>query len=68
VNVFVPCAGVLKATPVWLGQTEAGPVMLAGVDGRRVSEALRMVEPPQVFKAVTLKVPVVNVLGTFRRI
>lgn len=68
VKVFVPCASVLNATPTWLGQTEAGPVMLAGVDGRRVKEALRTVEPPQLFKAVTLNVPVVKVLGTFKRI
>ena len=39
--------------------------MLAGVPGKRVSETLRVEVPPQPFTAVTLIVPVVNVLGTF---
>jgi hypothetical protein len=39
--------------------------MLAGVPGKRVSETLRVEVPPQLFTAVTLMVPVVNVLGTF---
>ena len=39
--------------------------MLAGVPGKRVSETLRVEVPPQPFTAVTLMVPVVNVLGTF---
>jgi hypothetical protein len=39
--------------------------MLAGVAGKRVSDALRNELPPQLLKARTLNVPVVNVLGTF---
>jgi hypothetical protein len=39
--------------------------MLAGVPGKRVSDTLRIEVPPQPFTAVTLIVPVVNVLGTF---
>ena len=39
--------------------------MLAGVPGKRVSDTLRAEVPPQLFTAVTLMVPVVNVLGTF---
>ena len=58
-------AGVVKVTPTWLGHTDAAPVMLAGVDGKRVSEALRSELPPQLLYARTLKVPVVKVLGTF---
>jgi len=42
--------------------------MLAGVDGKRVSEAVRVDVPPQLFTACTDKVPVVNVLGTFNTI
>ena len=40
-------AGVVKVTPAWLGHTDAGPVMLAGVEGKRVSDALRSELPPQ---------------------
>jgi hypothetical protein len=58
-------AGVVKFTPTWLGHTDAGPVILAGVEGKRVSEALRSELPPQLLNARTLNVPVVNVLGTF---
>jgi hypothetical protein len=57
-------AGVVKVTPTWLGHTDAGPVILAGVAGNRVSDALRSELPPQLLKARTLKVPVVKVLGT----
>jgi hypothetical protein len=57
-------AGVVKVTPTWFGHTEATPVMLAGVAGKRVSDALRRELPPQLLKARTLKVPVVKVLGT----
>ena len=39
-------AGVVKFTPTWFGQTLAGPVMLAGVAGKRVSDALRAALPP----------------------
>ena len=61
-------AGVVNTTPTWFGHTDAGPVMLAGVDGKRVSEALRSELPPQLLYARTLNVPVVNVLGTFNTI
>jgi len=61
-------AGVVKFTPTWFGQTDAGPVMLAGVDGKRVSDAVRVDVPPQLFTACTDKVPVVNVLGIFNTI
>jgi hypothetical protein len=40
-------AGVVKVTPTWLGHTDVGPVILAGVDGKRVSDALRSELPPQ---------------------
>jgi len=39
-------AGVVKFTPTWLGQTDAGPVILAGVTGKRVSDALRVEVAP----------------------
>jgi hypothetical protein len=39
--------------------------MLAGVAGKRVSDALRSELPPQLLYARTLNVPVVKVLGTF---
>ena len=55
--------GVVNTTPVWLGHTEAAPVMLAGVAGKRVSDALRVEVPPQLLTACTVSVPVVNVLG-----
>ena len=42
--------------------------MLAGVAGKRVSDALRVDVPPQLFTACTVKVPVVNVLGMFSTI
>ena len=58
-------AGVVNTTPTWLGHTDAGPVMLAGVAGKRVSEALRNELPPQLLYARTLNVPVVKVLGIF---
>jgi len=58
-------AGVVKFTPTWFGQTLAGPEMLAGVAGRRVSDTLRSELPPQLLYARTLNVPVVKVLGTF---
>lgn len=61
-------AGVVKFTPTWFGQTLAGPVMLAGVAGKRVSDALREALPPHEFTACTVNVPVVNVLGTFSTI
>ena len=61
-------AGVVNTTPTWFGQTDAAPVMLAGVEGKRVSDALRVDVPPQLFTACTDKVPVVNVLGTFNTI
>ena len=57
-------AGVVNTTPVWFGHTDAGPLMLAGVAGKRVSEALRAEVPPQLFTACTVRVPVVKVLGT----
>jgi hypothetical protein len=58
----------VKFTPTWLGHTDAAPVILAGVDGKRVRPAVRVDVPPQVFTACTDKVPVVNVLGTFNTI
>jgi hypothetical protein len=57
-------AGVVKFTPTCDGHTDAGPVMLAGVAGRRVKANVRVMLPPQLFTHATLKVPVVNVLGT----
>ncbi len=57
-------AGVVKVTPTWFGHTDATLVILAGVAGRRVSDALRSELPPQLLNARTLKVPVVKVLGT----
>jgi len=57
-------AGVVKFTPTCDGHTEAGPVMLAGVAGKRVSAKVRVILPPQPFKQATLKVPVEKVLGT----
>ena len=57
-------AGVVKFTPTCEGHTEAGPVMLAGVAGKRVKAKVRVMLPPQLFTHATLKVPVVNVLGT----
>jgi hypothetical protein len=39
--------------------------MLAGVAGKRVSDALRNELPPQALYARTLSVPVVNELGIF---
>jgi hypothetical protein len=57
-------AGVVKVTPTWFGHTEATLVILAGVAGKRVSDALRVDVPPQALTAVTERVPVVNVLGT----
>ena len=59
---------MVKFTPTWFGHTDAGPVMLAGVDGKRVSDAVRVDVPPQLFTACTDKVPVVNVLDTFSTI
>jgi len=44
-------AGVVNTTPTWLGHTDAAPVMLAGVDGKRVSDAVRVDVPPQLFTA-----------------
>ena len=40
-------AGVVKVTPTWLGHTDATLVILAGVPGKRVSDALRSELPPQ---------------------
>ncbi len=57
-------AGVVKFTPTCDGHTEAGPVMLAGVAGKRVSASVRVILPPQLFTQATLNVPVVKVLGT----
>jgi hypothetical protein len=57
-------AGVVKLTPTCDGQTEAGPVMLAGVAGKRVSDNVRVMLPPQLLMQATLNVPVVKVLGT----
>jgi hypothetical protein len=57
-------AGVVKFTPTCDGHTDAGPVMLAGVAGKRVKANVRVMLPPQLFTHATLKVPVVNVLGT----
>ena len=42
--------------------------MLAGVAGKRVSDALRSELPPQLLYALTLKVPVVKLLGTLSTI
>ena len=39
--------------------------MLAGVEGKRVNDAVRTALPLHILYARTLKVPVVNVLGTF---
>ena len=57
-------AGVVKFTPTCEGHTEAGPVMLAGVAGRRESDNERVMLPPQLFTQATLNVPELNVLGT----
>jgi hypothetical protein len=57
-------AGVVKFTPTCDGQTDAGPVMLAGVAGRRVKAKVRVILPPQLLTQATLNVPVVKVLGT----
>ena len=57
-------AGVVKFTPTCDGHTEAGPVMLEGVAGKRVSANVRVMLPPQLFTQATLNVPVVKVLGT----
>ena len=57
-------AGVVKFTPTCDGHTDAGPVMLAGVAGKRVSANVRVMLPPQLFTQATLNVPVVKVLGT----
>jgi hypothetical protein len=61
-------AGVVNTTPTWFGQTEAAPVMLAGVEGKRVSDAVRSELPPQLLYARTLNVPVVKVFDTFNTI
>jgi len=61
-------AGVVNTTPTWFGQTEAAPVMLAGVEGKRVSDAVRSELPPQLLYARTLNVPVVKALDTFNTI
>jgi hypothetical protein len=42
--------------------------MLAGVEGKRVSDVLRSELPPQLLYARTINVPVVKVLGTFNTI
>ena len=47
-------AGVVKFTPTCDGHTEAGPVILAGVAGKRVSARVRVMLPPQPFKQATL--------------
>jgi hypothetical protein len=57
-------AGVVKFTPTCDGHTDAGPVILAGVAGRRVKANVRVMLPPQLFTQATLKVPVVKELGT----
>ena len=57
-------AGVVKFTPTCDGHTEAGPVILEGVAGKRVSANVRVMLPPQLFTQATLNVPVVKVLGT----
>jgi hypothetical protein len=56
--------GVVKFTPTCDGHTDAGPVMLAGVAGRRVKANVRVMLPPQPFTHATLKVPVIKELGT----
>ena len=56
--------GVVKFTPTCDGHTDAGPVMLAGVAGRRVNANVRVMLPPQLFTQATLNVPVVKGLGT----
>ena len=57
-------AGVVKFTPTCDGHTDAGPVMLAGVAGRRVRARVFVTLPPQLLAATTRSVPVVKVLGT----
>jgi hypothetical protein len=57
-------AGVVKFTPTCEGHTEAGPVMFAGVAGKRVKAKVRVMLPAQLFTQATLNVPVVKVLGT----
>jgi hypothetical protein len=57
-------AGVVKFTPTCDGHTDAGPVMLAGVAGKRVKANVRVMLPAQLFTQATLNVPVVKVLGT----
>jgi hypothetical protein len=42
--------------------------MLAGVAGKRVSDALRAALPPHILTARTVNVPVVKLLGTFMTI
>jgi hypothetical protein len=57
-------AGVVKFTPTCDGHTDTGPVMLAGVAGKRVKANVRVMLPAQLFTHATLNVPVVKVLGT----
>ena len=51
------------ARPVCCGQTETGPVMLPGVAGSLVNANVLAGEEPQLFTAVTDKVPVVKADG-----
>jgi hypothetical protein len=58
-------AGVVKFTPTCDGHTEAGPVILSGVAGKRVKANVRVMLPPQLFEHTTLSTPVVNAEDTF---
>ena len=59
-------AGVLKINPDADGQTEAGPVMDAGVAGAPSKAKVRETLAPQALLATTDKVPLTNPAGTTR--
>jgi hypothetical protein len=62
---LLPTAGVLKTSPVAEGQTAAGPLTEAGVEGRIESVMFRKAPVPQAFCADTESVPEVKpVAGT----
>ena len=55
-----------NATFCWLAHTDAGPVMLAGVEGKRVKLRERAVLFPQALDAITLNDPVVKFDDTIK--
>ena len=57
-------AGVLKINPAADGQTDAGPVMDAGVAGAPSNDKVRAVLAPQALLATTDNVPLTNPEGT----